>query len=407
MRNVLSHLVNGRWLALIRKEFNQIKRNRRLVVMLIIPPTLNIVLFGYALNPSVSDLELGIVDESRTAQSRELISALTESGSFRISAYYGSAKELGDSLAAGDLDAGLVIPADFDENRLRGQTAEVQFVVDAVNSNTATIAAGYAARIIADLNKRILAENPPRTMAVQPVTPQLTAADALTDPRSTPQRPAPRQPNVTPRVALFYNPGLLNSWFIVTGLIGALLVIQGTIVAAASMVREKELGTIEQLLMTPAGAVEIISSKIAPIFVLLSADILLALTVARIVFDIPVRGNLLLFFVSGSLCVLSGIGIGTLIATFVSSQQQAQLMSFFINPPLVLLSGATTPVEAMPQWLQPLTMLNPIRHFGIISRGILLKGSDLSILYPNLIALSLFCFVVVSISVWRFRKQLR
>jgi len=173
------------------------------------------------------------------------------------------------------------------------------------------------------------------------------------------------------------------------------------------MVREKEVGTVEQLLMTPAEAGEIITAKIAPIFVILSGDIILALTVAKLVFDVPLHGSFLLFFFSGSLCVLSGIGIGTLVATFVRSQQQAQLMSFFINPPLVLLSGATTPIEAMPQWLQPLTLLNPIRHFATIARGVLLKGTGVELLYPNLLALTAFCVVMVSVSAWRFRRQLR
>jgi ABC-2 type transport system permease protein len=159
--------------------------------------------------------------------------------------------------------------------------------------------------------------------------------------------------------------------------------------------------------MTPAEAGEIITAKIAPIFVILSGDIVLALTVARIVFGVPLHGSFLLFFISGSLCVLSGIGIGTLVATFVRSQQQAQLMSFFINPPLVLLSGATTPIEAMPQWLQPLTLLNPIRHFATIARGIMLKGTGIEVLYPNFLSLAAFCILMVGISAWRFRQQLR
>ncbi len=407
MRKYFGNLFNSRWFALVRKEFNQIKRNRRLVIMLIIPPTLNIVLFGFALNPTVTNLKLGVVDESHSSQSRELISAMTESRSFKVTRYYLSQNELGDDLSAGNLDAGLVIPGDFDKNRLSGKTAEVQLIVDAVNSNTATIASGYAGLIINALNQKILRENPPRNNSAQPIEQRITTADSIQTPPTAVRPALPKQPGITPHIALLYNPGLDNSWFIVTGLIGALLVLQGSIVAAASMVREKEVGTIEQLLMTPAGAIEIITAKIAPIFVLLSADIFLALTVARIIFNVPVRGSLMLFFVSGSLCVLSGIGIGTLIATFVKSQQQAQLMSFFVNPPIILLSGATTPIEAMPKWLQPVTLLNPVRHFAVISRSILLKGAELDVLYPNLLALLAFCIVLVSISVWQFRKQLQ
>lgn len=391
----------SRWLALFIKELRQIGRNRRLIVVLIIPPTVNVVLFGFALNPIVTNLKLGVLDESGTAVSRELTSALVESRAFAISKYYLSNDEISSDLGNGKLNAALIIPADYDRKRADGETATVQFLVDAVDSNTATIAGGYAARVIADLNARILKEKLARmagTLASQ------SAAIAL---QTGTAPPNPKQPSITQRVALLYNPGLENSWFIVTGLIGALLVLQGSIVAAGSMVREKEIGTVEQLLMTPAGAGEIITAKIAPVFLLLTADIGLALGVARLVFGIPVRGSLLLFFFCGSLCVLAGIGIGTLISTFVDSQQQAQLMGFFINPPLVMLSGATTPVEAMPKWLQPLTMLNPIRHFSIISRGILLKGIGLDILYPHVLALLGFCILLVGFSAWRFRQQLK
>jgi ABC-2 type transport system permease protein len=410
MRGLLDKLLGLRWFALLAKEFRQIARNRRLVIILIIPPTVNIVLFGYALNPTVRDLRLGVVDESRSFESRELISAMVESGSFQIAGYYISAGEMGNDLGAAKLEIGLVIPSTFAKQRARGETADIQLLVDAVNSNTATIAGGYASNIIAALNQRILQERPPRTGAAQPIQQQIVTADsaaAAANGQAASPTAQPRQPNITPRIALLYNPGLENSWFIVTGLIGSLLVIQGSVVAAASMVREKEVGTIEQLLMTPAEAGEIITAKIAPIFVILSGDIVLALTVARLVFGVPLHGSFLLFFISGSLCVLSGIGIGTLVATFVQSQQQAQLMSFFINPPLVLLSGAVTPIEAMPQWLQPLTLFNPIRHFAVISRGVLLKGTGIDVLYPNLLALLGFCILLVGISAWRFRQQLR
>lgn len=379
------------WFSLFLKELRQIRRNRRLIVMLVIPPTINIVLFGFALNPTITGLKLGVLDESQSAESRELISAMTESLSFKVSRYYTSNTNVTRDVGAGELNAALIIPADFAKKRARGETAKVQLIVDGVDSNMATIASSYASRIIESLNEKILASRPKGGITV-------TQADA----------PAPkRQPRVEPKVALLYNTGLQTSWFIVTGLIGALLVLQGSIVSAASMVREKEVGTIEQLLMTPAEAGQIITAKIAPIFLLLTFDIVLSLTVARLVFGVPVRGSFLIFFFAGSLCVFSGIGIGTLIATFTRSQQQAQLMSFFVNPPLVLLSGAMTPIEAMPKWLQPITLLNPVRHFAAISRGILLKGSGFDILYLNLLALVGFCVFLVGISAWQFRKQLR
>src|SRR5689334_6113004 len=230
--------------------------------MLIIPPTLNIILFGLALNPNFENLRLGVVDYSRTPESRELVSAFTEGLVFRIDAHYPSPDEMGQAIGQGNLDAGLVIPTDFAKKRARHETAEVQLLVDAVNANTATIAGGYASRIVASFNQR-------------------TAVSSV-------------RPPVTPHLTLLYNPGLKSSWFITTGMIGLLLVLQGSVVSSASLVREKEIGTIEQLLMTPARNSEIIIAKVAPIFMLLSIDIALALLVARLAFGVPVRGSLLL-----------------------------------------------------------------------------------------------------------------
>ncbi len=371
----LNRIFDLRLWSLFVKEFHQIRRNRRLVVLLIIPPTLNIILFGLALNPTFENLQLGVVDYSlqlgvvdysRTPESRELISAFTEGLVFKTHAYYASTEELGQAISRGELDAGLVVPHDFADKRERHETVDVQLLVDAVNANTATIAGGYAARIIASFNQKIAMSQAPRQ--------QITDSNAASGAVSLLTKSAARA-SVTPRLTLLYNPGLKSAWFITTGMIGLLLVLQGSVVSSASLVREKEIGTVEQLLMTPAGNSEIIIAKVAPIFLLLSIDIALALGVARIVFGVPVRGSLLLFFLSASLCVLCGIGLGMMIATFTRTQQQAQLMGFFTNPPLALLSGATTPIEAMPAWLQPITAINPVKHFAIISRGILLKGS--------------------------------
>jgi ABC-2 type transport system permease protein len=390
-------IVTSRLWPLFLKEFHQLRRNRRLVIMLVIPPVLNIILFGFALNPTFENLRLGIVDDSRTPESRELVSAFKESLVFQIGGYHTSRENLGRLISTGDLDAGLLIPRDFAEKRHRREPVGVQLLVDAVNANTATIAGGYAALIVSTLNQRIAA------------TAAVTASGASASPGAaislTQDVPRPSGSVVT-RLTLLYNPGLRSAWFIATGLIGWLLVVQGSAVASAAMVREKEIGTVEQLLMTPATDAEIVFAKVAPIFLLLALDIGLALAVARIVFDIPMRGSFPLFFSAASLCVLAGVGIGMLIATFTRTQQQAQLMGFFTGPPLAILSGATTPIEAMPTWLQPVTALNPIKHFAIITRGIMLKGSDAHILYPQLLALAAIALVMVSISAWRFRKQL-
>jgi len=369
------------------KELRQIKSDKKLIISLILPPTVQLVIFGFALNPEVTNLRLGVVDESRSAVSREVVSAFTESRSFRIANHFNSSEELGQALSAGKLDAGLVVPADFAKQRQRGETARVQLLLDAVNSNTAGIAGNYAARIINALNERIAVDSP--AVSLQ------TEGGAMSI-----------RGKLITRVALLFNPGLESSWFIVTGVLGILLVLNGSIIGSAAMVREKEAGTIEQLLMTPAQAAEIVTAKIAPLFVLLSTQIVFALIVGYLVFGLPMRGSLLLLFAAGMLCVLAGVGIGTFLATFSKSQQQAQLMGFFVNPPLSMLSGATTPIEAMPDWMQPFTLLNPISHFATIGRGVLLKGAGLEAIWPHMLALVGFAFVLVGFSAWRFRKQL-
>jgi len=187
---------------------------------------------------------------------------------------------------------------------------------------------------------------------------------------------------------------------------GTLIILNGSLVSAATMIREKERGTVEQLLMTPASALEVVSAKLVPLFLLLMVMVALVLTVARLVFGVPFRGNPLLVLAACAGCVMTGIAIGTFVSTLARSASQTQLISFFINPPLAMLSGGLTPIEAMPRWVQPLTLLNPIAHFAKIARGVLVRGAGLAVVYPNLLALLALAAVFVGISAWRFRRQL-
>ena len=361
-----------------------------MAISLIIPPTLQLLLFGFALNATVSNLRLGVVDDSHTPESRELISTMTESKSFRLAGSYFAVNDLGAAISRGKLDAGLVIPYDYARSLQRGRQATVQVLLNAVNANTAAIGQGYAAGIIQSYNQTLLAQG-----GIHAQFTQLGGAGGLS-----------RRGQVTLQPAFLFNPGLESSWFIVTGVFGVLLILNGSLIASSAMIKEREAGTVEQLLMTPADTAEIIVAKITPLFLLLLMMIFLAVVLMKLVFAVPFRGNFGIVLGGAALCVLCGIGIGTFIATFTRSAQQAQLMAFFVNPPLASLSGALTPVEAMPHWMQPLTLLNPIRHFGIIARGVLLKGSGIESLWPNLLALALFTFVLLALSVWRFRKQL-
>jgi ABC-2 type transport system permease protein len=397
MRRVGRLLGGGRFRALVLKELRQIRRDRRLTISLILPPVLQLLLFGFALDSEVRDLRLGIADESRTRESRELVSALTENRTFRLAGRYPTSAALARDLARGRLEVGVVVPADFARLRTRESPVTVQVLLNAANANTAQIAQGHVEGAIAWLNARVEASRPP-------AAPDGGAASEGAD--GAAPAPRARPARVELRAAFLYNPGLVNTWFTVSGIIGTLIILNGSLVSAGTMIREKERGTVEQLLMTPASALEVIAAKVVPLFGLLLAMAAMALLVARSVFAVPFRGSLLLVLFGCACCVLTGIGLGTFISTFARSSNQTLLISFFVNPPLAALSGAFTPIEAMPDWIQPLTRLNPIAHFAVIARGVLVKGVGLDVVYPNLLALVGFAVVLVGVSAWRFRRQL-
>jgi len=386
LRGILKRLSGSRVSALFRKELNQMRRDRRLAMSLVLPPVLQLTLFGFALSAKVENIQLGIVDESQSKESRDLIAVLTESRSFASAGYYFSVDQLDEEISRGSLIAGVVIPFDFARDLQRERPTTVQFLLNATNANSAAISQGYAQAVIQNYNQRLQSEG---------IQPSFRTASGQ-----------PPRGRISLHPAFLYNPGLKDSWFITTGVLGLLLILNSSIVASGAMVKEREAGTIEQLLMSPAGTTEIIVAKIAPLFLLLTMMMFLAIIMIKTVFGVPFHGGLMPVIAGGALCVLAGIGIGTAVATFSKSAQQALLTGFFINPPLVSLSGALNPVEAMPNWLQPLTIINPIHHFGVIARGSMLKGGGLETLWPNFLALSIITLVLLSLSVWRFRKQL-
>ena len=392
MRKFMRGVGNTRLVVLIRKEFSQIRRDRQVTLSLIVPPILMILLFGTVLNPTVSNLRLGVVDNSRTPESRELIATLSESESFAVAGNYLSAGQLGDEIGSGRLDAGVVIPYEFGRDLQRGDKVTVQFLLNAMDANTARIAQAYAESVIATYNSGLRGS---ANSGLNAEFHQVAAAGT------------PHRSQVLLYPAFLFNPGLVASWFVVTGVFGMLCILNASIVSAAAMVKEREAGTFEeQLMMSPAGTSSIIVAKIAPLFLLLCVMVLGAVILMRLVFHVPFRGGYLLVMLGAALCVLCGIGVGTFIATFTRTAAQAQLTNFLVNPPLSALSGALTPCRHFRRGCRPLTFVNPIYHFGVIARGSMLRGSGLDILWPNFLALLAFALVLVSLSVWRFRKQL-
>lgn len=374
MGSAIARWFEGRFWALAVKEITQTLGNKQLIFMLVFPVTIQLLVFGFALSPEVSHIKLGIIDYSRTPASRELISAFTENDVFVADRYSNSQKELGNFVRNGKITAGLVIPPEFNRDLRSDRPAEIQILVDAVDANTAGIASGYASQIVAQYSQR-LAGNP------------------------TP-------PAIQPQITFLYNPGLISSWFLVPGVLGLVLTLMSSLVSAATVVREKETGTLEQLLMTPASDWEILLAKVAPLFLLLLGDIFLALGIARLAFNVPFRGSMALFVLLSSLSIFVGISIGILLATVSPTQIRTQLTAFFINLPMNTLSGTVTPIESMPIFFQYLSWLNPLRHYVAILRGLLLKGVGLDVLWPHALTLLLFAIALLSISINRFRRQL-
>ena len=368
------YLFTGRFWALVQKEFRQILRNKQLIILLIVPPTLQLLIYGFALNPDVHHLKLGIIDYARTEESRSLISAFTENQIFNPQTITFDEKQLTQQVETGKLTAGLIIPPEFSRDIAKGKSTTVQVFIDGVDANTAGIASGYINQIVQQFGQQR-------------------------------QNPAPTIP-VSSQVIFFYNPGLNSSWFFVPGVIGLVLTLIGSIVSSITVVKEKDTGTLEQLLMTPAEAWEILLAKVVPLFVLLMGDVLLALTIGRLVFAVPFRGNFPLFIGLSGLYVFVSIGVGILLATLCQSQQQVVLTTFFINLPMVQLSGAIAPIETMPKFFQYISIMNPLRHYIAIIRGILLKGVGLEALWIHAIALACFAVILLSISINRFRSQL-
>jgi ABC-2 type transport system permease protein len=380
--HLLDTILGSRFWALFGKEVAQMLRNPELLRIILLPPTVMLVLFGFAMNPEFENLKVGITDYSNSSASREFIEVFKQTDAFVVSQYYAERDAMTDALAKGSLTVGITIPPEFDDDIARNRTAEVQVLYDAVDANTAQIASAYINQLVSDYNSRQIYSHPGTTSAVL------------------------QRYQVQAQIAVLYNPGLESSWFFVPGMMGVVLTIIGSQTASSLLVREKEVGTIEQLMMTPASSTEIILAKICPLLVLLTFDAAIALLIGKLVFDLPIRGSLLVFFSIGILYFWVGISIGILLACYTKSEQQAQLTAFFLNPPLVLLSGAISAISNMPRFMQWLSYLDPMRYFVEVCRAVLLKGAGFETLWPQVLALLSFATVLMTLSIRQFQRHL-
>ena len=371
-------------LNIIIKEFLQLKRDPRLFAVIFIAPVMQLILLGYAANLDVNNVHTAVYDQDKTVESRNFIEKFSASGYFSIDDYVDNYQEATDLINKGDVLWVLVIPKDFGKTLARNETAKVQAIFDGSDGNTTGIAAGYLNGVVSSYSKNILVDqmnkNGMHTAIVG---------------------------NVTPVLRVWYNPDLKTRNFMVPGIIGLLLTVITTVLMAMGIVKERELGTLEQIIVTPIKPFQLILGKIIPFVLLGFLDILIVMAVMVFWFGIGIKGDFFYLIFASFIYILSSLGLGIFISTVSKTQQQAMMVAMFgILLPMNFLSGFAFPIENMPSWIQPITYLIPLRYYITIIRGVILKGDGLLQLLPETITLLGIGAIILIASAMRFSKRL-
>lgn len=375
---------------IVRKEFLQALREPRMRAVLFVPPMLQLIIFGYAVNLDVENAQMAWMDQDRTPQSRELLARFQGSGRFEVRAVPRDEAEAGRLLDHGDVQAVVRVLPGFARDLERGHTAAVQILVDGANSNTASLVSSYASRIVAAFSaEELAARQKARLMARAASGPANLA-----------------MPTVNARARVWFNPDLRSRNYFVPGVMVNIIMLVTLMLTALAIVREKEIGTMEQLMVTPVRPIELMIGKTLPFAVVGLLDVLLVTGVALAVFRIPFRGSPLLLLAASVPYLLTTLGAGLYISTISRTQQQAMMASTFFAMPAFMLSGFAFPIHNMPEIVQYFTYLNPLRYFMEIVRGIFLKGAGFSVLWPQILALTVYGVAIVLLSTARFHKRL-
>lgn len=377
---------------LARKEFRQVLRDPRMRLVLVAPPIVQTIIFGYAVSLDVKLVKLGWIDFDRSAQSRLLKSFFEGSPRFHVTEVFETRHKPEALLEAGELDAVLEVPSGFSKKLAKGGTVQVQLIVDGVQANTAAIAAGYAQLV---LSKFVSAQ----------VEQQMRARLVmLTRKEGRPVKIA--LPSIDARIRILYNEPLLSKDYFVPGVVVNILAVVTVMLTTLSIVREKEQGTMEQLLVTPLRPYQLMLGKMLPFALVGFVQMMLLTLVAKLIFHVPLRGSFLLLLLMTLLFLLNTLSIGLLISTLSETQQQAVFTAFLVLMPVFLLSGFAFPIRNMPLPVQYLTYLNPLRYFMEVTRGIFLKGLSLDGLYFQTIALMLTGAGLFVAAILRMRRTL-
>lgn len=378
-----------RVLHLMKKELIELRRDPRLFAVVIIAPIVQLNVLGYAATTDVKDIPIAIVDADRSSASRELIHRFERSANFTIVATPGSTSEIDPYLDRGAAWMVLSIPADYGRRAAQGRPTTIQLVTDGTDSNSSGVAMGYAQEVIAGYAA------------------DLSAAANPTVAGSYGGQAVPVTGLVQPEIRVWFNARLESRYFMIPGIVALLLLVITTNLSAMAIVREKEIGTLEQLNVTPLARWELITGKLLPYAFIGIIDVILVLIVAIYWFEVPMRGSLALLFGMCLIYLVTTLGLGLFVSTISKTQQQAMMTSiFFFLTPMMYLSGFVFPIENMPAWIQPLTYLIPLRYFLEIVRGIFLKGIGLEILWPQAAALLAWGLAILALATFRSSKTL-
>ncbi|HEX9637649.1 MAG TPA: ABC transporter permease [Acidobacteriota bacterium] len=373
---------------IIVKEFLQLRHDRRMIPMIVIGPIAQLIAFGYAANTDVTDVPLLLVDQDQSAASRALVERFVGSGTFDLVGSEASVRSIDPWLIDGRAQVVLVIGSDYGEAIAAGRAPELQVIADGSDANSTQIGLGYANRIVAELGLELVQHQLEAGATAAPGAGRVGAVIEL-----------------VPRV--WYNPDLKSRWFYVPAVVAMVLMLMTMILSSMGVVREKEIGTMEQLIVTPIRAWQLIVGKLFP-FAVMGLVVLFSVTAIAVwYFEVPLRGSLWLLLALTGLFLLTTLGLGLLVSTLVRTQQQAMLSSvFLLMVPMIYLSGLIFPIENMPAPIQTLTYAIPLRYYAVILRGVFLKGSGLDVLWPESLILAGFGIGIVSLAALRFRKRL-
>jgi ABC-2 type transport system permease protein len=368
---------------MLKKEFIQALRDPRMRAILFVMPVVQLIVFGYAVTTDVKHVATAVYDLDATVASRELVSRFADSGYFEVVEYVASDDRARELLDRGRVSAVLRMNPGFEGDLRAGRTARLQLLLDGSDSNTAGIVANYAARIVAQYSEQILLERMERQHGlVRDVT------------------------RVPLEARAWFNENLESRNFYVPGVVAILVTLITLLLTSMAVVREKEIGTMEQIMVTPITPLEFILGKTVPFALISFFDVILVTSVGVLWFDVPVRGSPLTLLFSTGLYLMTTLGVGLVISTFSQTQQQAMMATFFFYMPAMLLSGFMFPIANMPTVVQWLTYLNPLRYFLVIIRGIFLKGVGVNILWPQMLALLVIGVVTLGLASRRFHKTL-